>query len=526
MSVSSEQLSINGRRAISYGDWKMVNTCALEFIRREPSHPEGYFLKGKFEKSDKQVINATRSFEKALSIDESRYDAAIELASQYVMSARNYDAIALLERYGEHLGNSPRYLDMTGTIYTDIGLAGQALPFYRKACELQPEIELFNANFAACLVFTGDIDEAKGIYRSLLQKHPNHQRNHYYLARLDREVDDEHVKEMLEVLKNTQLAPSQNVFVHYALGKELEELDRWDESFEHYKLAGDGASSVANYDIHEDEALLSKITEVCSQEWLNEPVDIKADVSDKTPVFVLGLPRTGTTLTERILSSHSLIESIGETKFLESVLRTKSGVPSLEKMIPEMIESLKTKDIVEIGNAYLNTVSYLCGEKPMFIEKLPYNFLYIGFIAKAFPNARIIRLKRNPMDSCFAIYKQPFSWAYKFSYNLETLGRYYIAQDKLFSHWKAVLGDRIIEVEYEELVGDQENQTRILLDKLGLEFEESCLNFDQNKTATTTASSVQVREKIHSRSVHRWKRFETQLEPLRNTLLAAGIVVD
>ena len=109
---------------------------------------------------------------------------------------------------------------------------------------------------------------------------------------------------------------------------------------------------------------------------------------------------------------------------------------------------------------------------------------------------------------------------------METLGRYYIAQDKLFSHWKAVLGDRIIEVEYEELVGDQENQTRILLDKLGLEFEESCLNFDQNKTATTTASSVQVREKIHSRSVHRWKRFETQLEPLRNTLLAAGIVVD
>ncbi|MFT7688859.1 MAG: tetratricopeptide (TPR) repeat protein [Candidatus Azotimanducaceae bacterium] len=526
MSISAEQLSMNGRQAMRYGDWKVVNACAMELMRILPNNPEGYFLKGKCEKADKQVINAIKSFEKALEIDENRHDAAIELASQYVMSLRNKETIVLLEQYKEHLSNSPRYLDMAGTIYTDIGMANRALPFYRKAVGLQPDIELFNANLAACLVFAGEIEEAKGIYQSLLEKHPNHQRNHYHLARLDRAKDDGHIKKMKSVLENTQLAPSMNVFIHYALAKELEDLGRWDESYQHYELAGDGATSVANYDIEQDEILLEKITEVCSEEWLNESTEIKTDITDKTPVFVLGLPRTGTTLTERILSSHSQIESIGETKYMESILRTQSAVPSLEKMIPQMIDSLRSKDIGEIANNYLNSVNYLCGDKPMFIEKLPYNFLYIGFIAKAYPDARIIHLKRNPMDSCFAIYKQPFSWAYKFSYNLETLARYYIAHDKLSAHWKALLGDRIIEIEYEELVGDQENQTRILLDKLGLDFEEACLNFDQNQSASMTASSVQVREKIHSRSVHRWKRFESQLQPLKNALLAAGISVD
>jgi hypothetical protein len=195
-------------------------------------------------------------------------------------------------------------------------------------------------------------------------------------------------------------------------------------------------------------------------------------------------------------------------------------------MTPEMISALGTVDAGLIANGYLNAVNYLFGDKPLFTEKLPYNFLYIGFIAKAYPKARIIRLKRNPMDSCFAIFKQPFTWAYKFSYNFEDLGRYYIAQQRLFDHWREVLGDRLIEVDYEDLVADQEVQTRQLLEKVGLEFETACLNFDQNASATTTASSVQVREKIHSRSVQRWREFETQLSPLRQILEDAGIDVE
>ena len=171
----------------------------------------------------------------------------------------------------------------------------------------------------------------------------------------------------------------------------------------------------------------------------------------------------------------------------------------------------------------MNAVNYKLSDKPFFIEKLPENYLYLGFIAKAFPDARIIHLRRNPMDSCFAMYKQSF---FKYAYTLENLGKYYVAYDRLCRHWQEILKDRVIEVEYESLVADQEGQIRSLLEKLGLDYEQACLDFDQNKTPSATASAVQVREKAHTRSVHKWKKFATELQPLKGYLEHSGICVD
>jgi Sulfotransferase family len=195
-------------------------------------------------------------------------------------------------------------------------------------------------------------------------------------------------------------------------------------------------------------------------------------------------------------------------------------------MTPATMAAAAQQDIGRVANGYLNAVRYRLGERPFFIEKLPFNFLYLGFIAKAFPHARLLHLRRHPMDACFAMYKQVFTWAYKFSYNFEALGSYYVAYDRLARHWRALLGERFVEVEYEALVRDQEGQTRRLLQQLQLDFEPACLEFDRNAAASATASSVQVREKIHSRSVQRWKYFERHLQPLRRILENAGIAVD
>ena len=208
------------------------------------------------------------------------------------------------------------------------------------------------------------------------------------------------------------------------------------------------------------------------------------------------------------------------------ILRRESGVASIEKMTPEMIDAVARTDMRKIADGYLEAAMYRLGSEPMFIDKLPFNYLYLGFIKRAWPEARIVSLVRNPMDSCFSMYKQVFTWAYKFSYNLETLGHYYVAYDKLRGHWQQVLGDRLIEVSYEDLVANQERCTREILERLGLAFEESCLNFDKNKAPSTTASSVQVREKVHTGSVQRWKRFEKHLEPLSDILKQAGIAVE
>ncbi len=329
---------------------------------------------------------------------------------------------------------------------------------------------------------------------------------------------------MKRVLHSTNLTPDRNVFIYYALGKELEDLGEWDEAFQYYKMAGDAAVRVANYEVATDIALIDKVIEVCNAEWL---ADGSRDAgTEKTPIFIVGLPRTGTTLTERIVSSHSQVQSVGETLFIPMVVRLHSGVISTERLTPEMIEGAARRSISIIANAYLDAVAYRLGDQPFFIDKYPDNFLHLGFIAKAFPGARIIHLKRNPMDSCFSMFKQVFTWAYKFSYSLADLGRYYVAYDRLARHWSLLLGERLIEVEYERLVSDQEAQTRELIAKLGLEFEEACLDFERNVAASTTASSVQIREKAHTRSVNRWQSFEQHLEPLRAYLEAAGIEVD
>lgn len=521
MNTEIANLSSAGRQAAQKQDWPAVHACAIGILKSEPEDPEGLFLMGLVEKAARRPRRATEAFESVLRIDASRYDAAVELASQYSMARRNGDVEKLLDRYEALLSNSPRYLDMAATVYTEIGLPEKAWPLYERANELQPDITLFQANLAACAVFVGEIDRARQVYQALLDKNPTHQRNHYQLARLERASNSQHIDQMETVLRESDLPPDRNIFLHYALGKEYEDLQQWDQAFDHIKQAGDAAASVAKYDVEDDIAIIDKVIDVCNANWLQ--ADSNPAPADKTPLFIVGLPRTGTTLVERIVASHSKVQSVGETEFIQMNIRMVSELQAVDKMTPAMIESVVGKDISLVREGYLNTIRYRLKEPPVFIDKLPFNVLYLGFIAKSWPDKPIILMKRKPMDACFSMYKQLFTWAYKYSYSLDTLGRYYIAYERLCAHWRELLGNQLVEVQYEDLVSDQEAQTRRLLDSLGLEFEEACLSFEKNIAPTATASSVQVREKVHTGSVERWKRYEKQLEPLRMQLEAAGI---
>lgn len=518
------QLSAIARRAAQAKDWARVGACAGEILERDGRSPEGHFLAGLVEKAAQRAANAERAFATALELDAARYDAAIELASLYGTSQRAAEALALLDKYAPQLGNSPRYLNMAGLTCATLGLDERAWPLYRKANELQPGVPVFQANLAACCVNLGKTEEAQALYEALLERAPGHQRNHYELSRLRRATDRSHVEQMQEVLRAANLPPDGNIFLYYAIGKELEDLGQWAEAFHHYKLAGDAVTSVSPYDVAQDLALIDRIIEVCDADWLAAgPRGVATDGAGRTPIFIVGLPRTGTTLTDRIVASHSQVQSIGETFCMQRVLQQASGLAGTDGLTPAVIEAAAGADISLIARGYLDAVAYRLGDQPRFIEKLPENMLYLGFIAKAFPDACLVHLKRSPMDACFAMYKQSF---FKFAYTLDNLGRYYIAHDRLVQHWTKLLGERLIEVEYESLVADQEAQTRRLLGRLGLEFEQACLDFDQNTTAVATASSAQVREKIHSRSVNRWKRFEQDLQPLRRMLESAGIAVE
>ena len=524
MNSEIENLSLAGRRAAAQQDWSTVQICADGILKRDQGNAEGMFLLGITEKAAGRPKKAVEAFQAVLSIDDDRYDAAVELASQYSMARRNGDVDDLLSRYQGQLENSPKYLDMAATTFIEIGLPAKAWSLYQKACELQPEISQFRSNLASCSVYVGEIEMAKRLYRELLIEDPTHQRNHYHLARLDRAQDGTHVAQMEQVLETTQLPPDRNIFLHYAMGKEYEDLEQWDEAFKHFKQAGDAAFAIANYDVTDDIAIIDKVIETCDSRWLETAG--RPEANEHTPIFVVGLPRTGTTLTERILASHSTVASVGETEFIQMMIRRESNIKSVEKMTPDMLTAVAQKDISIIRNGYLEQIRYRLGEEPFFVDKLPFNILYLGFIAKAWPDRPVVLMKRNAMDTCFSMYKQVFTWAYKYSYNLDTLAKYYVHYERLCDHWRSVLGDRLIEVAYEDIVSDQETQTRRLLERLGLEFEDACLSFEKHTAPSTTASSVQVRQKIHTGSVARWRRYEEQLQALREQLESAGIAVD
>ncbi len=524
MNQEITNLANAGRRAAAMQDWRTVHECALGILNRNSDSADGYFLLGLVEKAAQHPRRAIEAFEKVLDMDGSRYDAAVELASQYSMGRRNAEVATTLAGVEDKLDNSPRYLDMAGTIYTEIGLPDKAWPLFRRACELQPDAPLLRANLASCAVYVGEIDAAREAFEFLLEKNPTHQRNHYQLSRLQRATDRSHIEQMEQVLRDTNLPPDRNIFLYYALGKEYEDLEEWDTAFDWYRKGGDAVMAVADYNIMSDLTVIDAVIANCTADWL--ATTSATPPPPELPLFVVGLPRTGTTLTERILASHSRVQSVGETEFIQMTLRRESNVQSVERMTADMINAVATMEPSILSHAYVDTLRYRLGEQPVFVDKLPFNVLYLGFIARAWPDRPVVLLNRHPMDACFAMYKQVFTWAYKYSYDLDNLANYYIAYRNLVDHWRNVLGERLVELNYEDLVSDQEAQTRRLLDRVGLEFEAACLNFDRNTAPTTTASSVQVRERVHTGSVGKWKNFEKHLAPLAEKLQEAGIPID
>ncbi len=524
MQKNLSQLSHQARTAVQQQDWPKVATLALEIQQRYNDNPEGFFLRGLVENVAGKTQRAIIAFSKALSLDPKRYDAAVELANQYLKTLKHGEAYKLLCRYEQHLTNSPLYLDMAARIYTNIGMHAKAWPLYLQANRIQPDIDMFQSNQAACAVLLGKKEEAKRLYLALLKKYPSHQRCHYELSRLETAKDDVHVVTMKNILSQTRLPANRNIYLYYAIGKELEDLGKWKEAFSYFEQAGKAVLSVAKYDVNVEINLIDKIIEVCNADWLLSKTPlIEEEQITKTPIFIVGLPRTGTTLTERIISSHSQVESADETFFMQMAIRAVSGDGGMSEVDEIIIEQAAQKDIKEIHRNYMNSVAYRLTDRPFFIDKYPYNFLYLGFIAKAFPQAHIVYLRRNPMDTCFAMYKQSF---FKHAYCLEDLGHYYVAQERLRTHWQKILGDRLIEVDYESLIMQQEIQTHQILGKLGLKFEKRCMDFEKNPTASASASTLQVREKIHYRSLNKWRKFHQQLLPLQKFLSSSGIDID
>ena len=523
MDEGTRELLAAAQASAQRGDWQHVERVAQILLSRNAADPSGQFLIGLARKLQNRAEEASRAFQLALTADPRRYDAAIELANVCQISGRYSDAIGLLDAYAPELSNSPYYLCMAGLAYRRLGVHLKAHGLFERAHFLQPEIENFKALLAAEKVTLGQIDQAATIYQSLLDTYPKHRRYHFELANLRTAKTVDHIRAMQELLTETD-DQTKNIFLHYAIGKELEDLSRWDESFESYRAGAQAAAAASPYRVASDVAMMDSIIKNTSKKWL-ERTGVQRQETAPAPVFVIGLPRTGTTLLDRMLSSHSAIKSIGESYAFVMALQIAVGAkPGMALEPAELQRALALDSLEPTARAYLEFVRHrLSASSAKFIDKFPENFMYVGWIARAFPDARFILVRRDPMDSCLALYKQVY---FRYSYKFDDMAEYVAAFDRVVRHWASLLDGRLMEVRYENLVSQPEQELRRLMGHIGMDFEPGMLDFEKNQQPVFTASAVQVREPLHGNSVGKWKRYARQLAPLRTALAARGLIPD
>ena len=274
------------------------------------------------------------------------------------------------------------------------------------------------------------------------------------------------------------------------------------------------------YSLDVDLKTIAKIKQVFNRQLFSSPA---AGCASEAPIFVVGMPRTGTTLVERILGAHTQVYAAGELmNFSAEMTRQVLSAVQARSSRDELIEFSSKLSFSELGNAYIDSTKPDTEAADHFADKLPFNYLYLGLIHLALPKAKIVHVERDPMDNCYAIYKTLFDAAYPFSYDLDKLGRYYLAYRQLMDHWSEVLPNRFYNLQYEKLLETPEQQTKALLAYCNLPWEDACLSFYQNPQSAKTASASQIREPIYGSSVGNWRNYQQQLEPLHSLFAQAG----
>ena len=333
------------------------------------------------------------------------------------------------------------------------------------------------------------------------------------------------MQRLLTLLDRTEGNSDAKTHLNMALAKEYEDLGDYARSFTHLLDGKSAGRTKRRYSIRRDELMFNNLMKLFAA---GEQDVAQGDPSNE-PIFVMGLPRTGTTLVERILSSHPQVYAAGELQNFAATLQKLLGTTTPALFDPDIFTRIHNINWRQLGGEYLKSTRPETARKPRFIDKLPHNFLYAGFIARALPNAKLICLRRDPLDSCLSNFRQLLahpSCHLDYSFDLMDTGRYFVLFDQLIAHWQHAIPGRIHEIHYDDLVGAQEASSRRLLEFCGLPWDDACLSFEQNAAPVSTASAVQVRAPMYRTAVKRWRHYEAELADLRRELIAAGIKLE
>lgn len=516
----AEHFLRRGYAALNRRDFNEAGACAQLILKYLPKTVEAHFLIGLVGIESRDWGTATRAFKNVVSLKEDHVAGWAQLARAFVTSGQYANAETALKRAESMASSDPLVLDVIGTVNSLLGDQPAALSWYDKAAA-SSDSDIYELSRAKALTFLGHLEEAEDALDRVLVEKPAAAQAHWMKSRLKKATDRNHIAAMQQLLQVVPAVSEPASFLNYAIGKELEDLEAWGESFDAYARGASSRRAEVAFEEAAEQEMFEAFADTFNARWLRRAGE---GCPDPSPIFIVGQPRTGTTLIERVITAHSAVTSAGELQQFAMSIKRLSGVVSPKPMTAEIVRKAAAIDPKELGEMYLHTTRTLRGSAPRFVDKMPVNYLYVPLIAAALPNAKIVHVTRDPMDSCFSSFKQLFAEAYYHSYDLREMARHHVRYRRLMANWRDLLGDRFHEVNYEKTVEKTEINARKIIEYLKLEWEGSCLEFHRQSSSVTTASAVQVREKAHTRSVGLWRRYEAQLQPVREILQEAGII--
>jgi tetratricopeptide (TPR) repeat protein len=512
-----------GFEFLAAGRTTEASACCQRLLGAKPDLVEAHFLVGLIALELKQTWTAVSAFGSVTKLQEKHGAAWANLARLFMRAGQPARADKALEMAVRYNDGNPVVLDLISGVYGLLGDQYEAAEWITKAVEKQPNNVQFLVNQANNHMFLGKLDEAESVLRKALASQPGNSNANWLLSNLRKVTNRDHVEVLERLVRQEGRNPRALAFLYYGLGKELEDLEDWDNAFEAFAQGAKARRSTIDFDEKSEIEMYTAFGDTFTNEWMAKDANGNDDPS---PIFVVGQPRTGTTLVERIITSHSQVYSAGELKQFGTCVRRLSDYQEPRLQSARLAALAAGIESRKLGNAYMAMTTKFRGTLPRFVDKLPPNYLYVPLILKALPNAKIIHLTRNPMDACFASFKQLFADAYQHSYDQAEMARHHARYYHLMTLWRERFGDRFFDISYEATARDLEPNARALIDFLGLPWEDACLEFHKQKAAVTTASAVQVRQPAHTRSIGRWRRYEEQLSVMRETLLEQGVPVD
>ena len=401
-----------------------------------------------------------------------------------------------------------------GTVLTKLANYQEGKDAYLKALEFKPNSPRVHLSLGHVYKTMGEIDNSISSYKNTIFQNNLSGEAYWSLANLKTySFSDNEIRDMEETL-NGDMTDIERSQMHFALGKAYEVMKDYDKSFKNYFKGNKVKKGLIKYSSDDTTQNTKKILEFFNQENIKNLS--KSSTNDQDPIFVLGMPRSGSTLVDQIISSHSKVDG---TQELPNIIKIAAELNADEQSnYPEVLKELDDMQLSDLGKNYILETAWARDRAPFFIDKMPNNFIHIGLIKTILPNAKIIDTRRDPMDTCFSCFKQFFARGQLFTYSLEDLGNYYSDYIRAMNHWHNIYGKDILTVHYDNVINKTEETIRELIDYCNLPFEQECLEFYKSSRPVKTPSAEQVRQPIYKSGLNYWKNYENHLSPLKKII--------